>query len=206
MKDVAVQPQAPSNTVPPLTPEWFTPAPADASAAEAILRPSTTFWRDAWLRFRRNRLAMLGLILLAFLAIGAIFGPVISYHFGGKTFDHQDYANFNKPPSAEYWFGTDQLGRDIFTRVWVGGRISLAGSVEARIYLQYNLELALFFDAGSLRRTFVEPVTDNTRYSYGAGLRYITPIGPVGLLYGRKIDPEPSESPDRWHFSIGYTF
>lgn len=88
----------------------------------------------------------------------------------------------------------------------VGGRISLAGSVEARIYLQYNLELALFFDAGSLRRTFVEPVTDNTRYSYGAGLRYITPIGPVGLLYGRKIDPEPSESPDRWHFSIGYTF
>lgn len=88
----------------------------------------------------------------------------------------------------------------------VGGRLSLAGSLEARFYLQYNLELAVFFDAGSVRRTFVEPVTDNTRFSYGAGLRYITPIGPVGLLYGRKIDPEPGEDPYRWHFSIGYTF
>ncbi len=88
----------------------------------------------------------------------------------------------------------------------VGGRLSLAGSLEARFYLQYNLELAVFFDAGSVRRTFVEPVTDNTRFSYGAGLRYITPIGPVGLLYGRKIDPEPQEDPHRWHFSIGYTF
>ncbi len=88
----------------------------------------------------------------------------------------------------------------------VGGRISLAGSMEARFYLEYNLELAVFLDAGSVRRTFVEPVTDNTRFSYGAGLRYITPIGPVGLLYGRKIDPEPGEDPYRWHFSIGYTF
>lgn len=88
----------------------------------------------------------------------------------------------------------------------VGGRLSLAGSVEARLSLQYSLELAVFFDAGSVRRTFVEPVTDNTRFSYGAGLRYITPIGPVGLLYGRKIDPEPWEDPSRWHFSIGYTF
>lgn len=88
----------------------------------------------------------------------------------------------------------------------VGGRISLAGSVEARFHLQYNLELAVFFDAGSVRRTFVEPVTDNTRFSYGAGLRYITPIGPMGLLYGRKIDPGPLEDPDRWHFSVGYTF
>lgn len=88
----------------------------------------------------------------------------------------------------------------------VGGRVSLAGSIEARVLLNYNLELALFFDTGSVRRTFDEPVAGNTRSSYGAGLRYVTPIGPVGLLYGRKLDPEPGEDAYRWHFSIGYTF
>ena len=88
----------------------------------------------------------------------------------------------------------------------VGGRMSLATQTEIRYAMGYNLELALFFDTGTIRRTFVEPVTDNTRFSYGAGLRYITPIGPVGLLYGRKIDPEPGEDPYRWHFSIGYAF
>lgn len=88
----------------------------------------------------------------------------------------------------------------------VGGRLSLATQIELRYAVGYNLELALFFDTGTIRRTFVEPVADNTRFSYGAGLRYITPIGPVGLLYGRKIDPEPGEDPYRWHFSIGYTF
>ncbi len=88
----------------------------------------------------------------------------------------------------------------------IGGRQSLAGSIEARYLLAYNLELALFYDIGSLRKTSGEPVTDSTRSSYGTGLRYVTPIGPIGLLYGRKIDPGPEESPDRWHFSIGYTF
>lgn len=88
----------------------------------------------------------------------------------------------------------------------VGGRVSLAGSIEARVLLNYNIEFTLFFDTGTIRRTIDDPVPDNTRSSYGAGLRYITPIGPVGLLYGRKIDPEPGEDAYRWHFSIGYNF
>jgi len=124
---VAIEPQfqAVPGAARELSRELFEPATVAAGAAEAIHRPSVSYWRDAWLRFRKNRLAMFGLVLLIILALGSIFGPVISFHFGGKTFDHQDYANINKPPSAEYWFGTDQLGRDIFTRVWVGGRISL---------------------------------------------------------------------------------
>ncbi len=117
--------QAAPATTPELSRDLFQPVTVTAEAAEAIHRPSISYWRDAWLRFRKNRLAMFGLMLLVILALGSIFGPIISFHFGGKTFDHQDYANLNKPPSAEYWFGTDQLGRDVFTRVWVGGRISL---------------------------------------------------------------------------------
>ncbi len=88
----------------------------------------------------------------------------------------------------------------------VGGRLSLAGSIEARYLVAYNLEIALFFDTGSIQKTNGTPVTDNTRSSYGTGLRYVTPIGPIGLLYGRKLDPQPGESTYRWHFSIGYTF
>ncbi|MGC9324793.1 MAG: BamA/TamA family outer membrane protein, partial [Desulfomonilia bacterium] len=42
--------------------------------------------------------------------------------------------------------------------------------------------------------------------SVGAGLRYITPIGPIGILYGHKLERNPSESPGRFHFSVGYTF
>ncbi|EKP94540.1 ABC transporter permease [Thermaerobacter subterraneus] len=114
-----------SATGPDLTPDLFQPAPMAAGEAEAIVRPSLTFWQDAWIRFRANRLAMLGMVLLIFMALGSLLGPVISYHVGGHTFDFQDYANINKPPSAQYWFGTDQIGRDLFTRVWMGGRISL---------------------------------------------------------------------------------
>lgn len=88
----------------------------------------------------------------------------------------------------------------------VGGRLSLVGSIEARYLLAYNLELSLFYDIGSIQNTFETPVTDNTRSSYGAGLRYITPIGPIGLLYGRKLDPQAGESAYKWHFSLGYTF
>ncbi|QBS37304.1 ABC transporter permease [Thermaerobacter sp. FW80] len=110
---------------PPLTPDLFEPARMTAGEAEAIVRPSLTFWQDAWVRFRANKLAMLGLVLLILMTAAALLGPVISYHVHGHTFDYQDYASINQPPSAKFWFGTDQIGRDLFTRVWMGGRISL---------------------------------------------------------------------------------
>ncbi|GGE18023.1 dipeptide transport system permease protein DppC [Marinithermofilum abyssi] len=90
--------------------------------AETIRKPSISYWKDAWLRLRKNWLAMLGLGLIIFLVIMAIFGPVFSKY----TYYQQDLgAGQNMEPSSEHWFGTDDLGRDVFVRTWEGARISL---------------------------------------------------------------------------------
>ncbi len=88
----------------------------------------------------------------------------------------------------------------------VGGKLAVVGSLEARIDLGMNVELTTFFDIGSVQQTLVEDGSDRFRASVGLGLRYITPIGPMGLLYGHKLDREEGESAGRFHLSIGYSF
>lgn len=88
----------------------------------------------------------------------------------------------------------------------VGGRTTMSGSLEARIDLGRNFELTTFLDAGRIRNTEIIVDKTNWRTSAGIGLRYITPIGPVGFLYGHKLDRNSGESPGRIHFAIGYTF
>lgn len=88
---------------------------------EKISKPSLSFWKDAMYRFRKNKLAMLGVLLLALLIFMAIFGPYMS----GYDYRTNDLTSKNLPPSAEHWFGTDELGRDVFTRTWEGARISI---------------------------------------------------------------------------------
>jgi len=88
----------------------------------------------------------------------------------------------------------------------VGGRLALAGSVEARYELTGNWELTLFVDAGSVQQAEDDQGDDDWRWSAGIGLRYLTPIGPIGLLYGQKLNSRPGESPGQIHISIGYTF
>jgi outer membrane protein insertion porin family len=88
----------------------------------------------------------------------------------------------------------------------VGGKTALSASIEARIDLGHNFELAPFYDTGSVRHTFEESGSDSFRSSVGIGLRYITPIGPIGFLYGHKLNRRDGESAGRFHFSIGYTF
>lgn len=88
----------------------------------------------------------------------------------------------------------------------VGGREALQGSLEARLDVGFNFEFALFYDVGSVREASLDMGSDDFRSAVGAGLRYHTPIGPIGLLYGHKLDPEENESSGRFHFSIGYSF
>jgi outer membrane protein insertion porin family len=88
----------------------------------------------------------------------------------------------------------------------VGGRSAVAGSMEARVDLGHNFELATFYDVGAVGDIYDETISEDFRSSVGAGLRYLTPIGPIGLLYGVKLDRKPGESAGRLHFSIGYTF
>jgi len=91
------------------------------SDAEKISKPSLSFWKDVYIRFRKNKLALFGVVLLIILLFMAAFGPYMT----GFDYRSNDLTNTNKPPSAEHWFGTDDLGRDMFTRTWEGARISL---------------------------------------------------------------------------------
>jgi peptide/nickel transport system permease protein len=75
----------------------------------------------SWLAFRRNPLAMAGLAVLVTLVLVAVFAPVLT-HRSPVT---QDLGQRLRPPSAQNWFGTDELGRDIYTRVLYGSRITL---------------------------------------------------------------------------------
>jgi outer membrane protein insertion porin family len=88
----------------------------------------------------------------------------------------------------------------------VGGKTAIVGSLEARIDLGYNLELTGFLDCGSVQDAPLNEGSDGFRPTAGLGLRYITPIGPMGILYGYKLDRRESESAGRIHVSIGYSF
>ncbi|WP_410270248.1 outer membrane protein assembly factor BamA [Desulfosalsimonas sp.] len=88
----------------------------------------------------------------------------------------------------------------------VGGRTAILGSTEARFDLGLNLEAAVFLDTGAVRNPLSDAGNDDFRTSAGLGLRYITPIGPVGAMYGWKLDRREGESPGAFHFAIGYTF
>jgi len=102
-------------------------------------------------------------------------------------------------------FGENRLRVDD-ERNPVGGRTALLGSVELRYDLGLNFELVTFYDRGTIRDALRDAGTDDWRAGAGAGLRYITPIGPIGLMYGRKLDRRDGESSGEIHFSIGYTF
>ena len=90
-------------------------------SGEDIGKKSLTYWADVWRRFRSNKLALFGLILLGLVIILLFTGPLLS----GKDYQFIDASMKNLLPSSEYWFGTDDMGRDLFTRVCVGGRISI---------------------------------------------------------------------------------
>lgn len=100
---------------------WFTWKGDAAGAKEAVARPSLSYWKDAWRHLVRNKLAMAGLIFLILLAIMAIIGPMLSPY----SVKAVNLPNQFKTPSGAHWFGTDSLGRDVFTRTWYGARISL---------------------------------------------------------------------------------
>lgn len=89
--------------------------------ADKMTRPSLTYWSDAWRRFKENKVAVISSIILLIIISLAIFQPLVSPY----EYDEQNYFALNQWPSKAHWFGTDELGRDIFTRCWCGARISL---------------------------------------------------------------------------------
>jgi oligopeptide transport system permease protein len=105
-----------------------------------IEETAISYWQDAWMRLTRNRLAMVGLFILIFLVIMAAIGPLLSSY----TYFETHLALKNQPPSSTFWFGTDELGRDLFTRVWWGARISLFVGVAASLI---DLIIGVFYGA-----------------------------------------------------------
>jgi outer membrane protein insertion porin family len=88
----------------------------------------------------------------------------------------------------------------------VGGRLALLASLEARVDLGHDFELTGFVDTGSVRDAEVAAGGEDFRWSAGLGLQYVTPIGPIGVFYGHKLDRRESESAGQFHLSIGYAF
>ncbi|MFZ3580343.1 oligopeptide ABC transporter permease [Virgibacillus sp. DJP39] len=130
-----------------ITQDMFVPSPVDASKREEIASPPVSFWKEAWRRLKKNRGAFLGLITIILLTVFALGGPFLN------SYSHvdQDLLRSNLPPlvpglewlgfngedvngTNQYeargitkasWFGTDEFGRDLWTRVWKATQISL---------------------------------------------------------------------------------
>jgi peptide/nickel transport system permease protein len=79
-------------------------------------------FRDFWRRFKRNRLAVVGIAILILMYVVAIAAPIISQHEPNRIFLGNRFAS----PSTTHWLGTDETGRDVFTRLIYGSRISLS--------------------------------------------------------------------------------
>lgn len=104
-----------------LSEDLFERVGTEGLSGEDIGAKSLTYWADVWRRFRSNKLALLGLVLLVLVVVLLFAGPAVS----GQDYQYIDASQKNQLPSAEHWFGTDDMGRDLFTRVCVGGRISI---------------------------------------------------------------------------------
>ena len=104
-----------------ITPDLFVPVDDNFTDSEKIAKPSISFWKDTWIRLKENKLAMIGLVIIIVLIIMAIIGPYLNHY----SYYEQDFSKKNLRPNSEHWFGTDSVGRDLFTRAWYGARISL---------------------------------------------------------------------------------
>nr|WP_029097534.1 MULTISPECIES: ABC transporter permease [Brevibacillus] len=107
----------------------FRPLAKQEQADAVSARPSLSNAQLAIRKLVKNKLAMLGLVIIVALVAMAIIGP----HLVPYSYSDQSLMMKNKPVSAEHWFGTDDLGRDMFARTWYGARISLTIGVVAAL-------------------------------------------------------------------------
>ena len=97
-------------------------------------------WRRAWRKLRRNHVGMFGLLVVLGFVLMAILAPWLATHDPIAA----SWSAIRKPPTAEFWFGTDELGRDVFSRVVWGTRASLlAGVVSVAIALLMGVAIGM---------------------------------------------------------------
>lgn len=123
--------------------------------ASAMSRKLEGF-RRSWYKFSRNHLSIIGLSIILLITFLAVFAPFVAPHpeHAGKFVD---FANASQPPSLSHPFGTDVIGRDIFSRVFFGFRFSLLmGAVVVSLAAPVGITLGLI--AGYLKGTLIETV------------------------------------------------
>jgi ABC-type dipeptide/oligopeptide/nickel transport system permease subunit len=109
------------------------------------LYQSRPAWYETWRRFVRNKPALIGSVIILVLVLVAVFAPMLAPYDFAKT----DLNNVEKPPSAAHWFGTDQLGRDMLSRLIYGAR-----SVVFVIVVVSTISLTLGLTLGALAGYF----------------------------------------------------
>jgi len=140
----SASPLFPADSIPE---DLFVPEPVDSSLQEQTSGPMKSVWQDAWQRLVKNKGAVLSLFMIVLITFLALAGPSMS----GRTYDEQNLLFSNLPPKVpglewlgfdgidskginqyevrgvteNFWFGTDEFGRDLWTRVWKGTQISL---------------------------------------------------------------------------------
>lgn len=89
---------------------------------DAVKEKETGPWKEAWRSYKKSKVAIIGAAIVLFVVFLALFGPFLA----PQGMNEQDLSQRLLPPSAQYWFGTDDFGRDIFSRIILGARISIA--------------------------------------------------------------------------------
>lgn len=109
--------------------ELFRPKAQKTDGQIVQMRPSLTHFQQVARKLVKNKLAMLGLILILGMVLMAGIGP----HLVPYSYSDQSLLTANQEISSEHWFGTDELGRDMFSRTWYGARISLIIGITAAL-------------------------------------------------------------------------
>lgn len=110
---------------------WNAPAASGAVAVQEVLTAPTvrsTLWKRRWRRFKQNRLSVVGAIVILLLVLVAIVGPFFApYPEDARGAVH--ISDRLRPPSREHLMGTDEVGRDILSRLLIGSRLSLGAAL-----------------------------------------------------------------------------
>lgn len=135
--------------------------PSDFSPSALLPPLSSSPLQDAWKRLRRNPIAILCGVYMALLTLAAIFAPLLS-HWDYAAQDYRHYAVLPTPPDAKHLLGTDDIGRDVLSRLLYGARVSLGVAVmvvviEALIGVPLGLIAGYF---GKWRDTLLMRLTD----------------------------------------------
>ncbi|WP_312093004.1 ABC transporter permease [Niallia sp.] len=131
----------PNRKIDQLPDELFEVVGRKQEELEQISQQSFSFMKDAWIRIKKNKAAIASLVILLLILLLAVFGP----YMNGYTYYQTDYDKTYQPPNGEHWLGTDKFGRDQWTRIWEGTRISLYIAFLASI-----LDLAIGVTFGSI--------------------------------------------------------